>query len=47
MAHRTGYTYAEITDHMNISGITVKRHIARALRFAMVHQATEQGSMAQ
>jgi RNA polymerase sigma factor (sigma-70 family) len=30
-AHRAGYSYAEIADHMNISHITIKRHIARAL----------------
>jgi len=30
-AHRAGYSYAEIADHMGISGITIKRHIARAL----------------
>ncbi len=30
LAHRSGYTYAEIADHMGIAAITVKRHIARA-----------------
>ncbi len=30
-AHRAGYSYAEIADHMGISRITIKRHIARAL----------------
>jgi RNA polymerase sigma-70 factor (ECF subfamily) len=30
-AHRAGYSYAEIADHMSISHITIKRHIARAL----------------
>ena len=30
-AHRAGYSYAEIADNMNISHITIKRHIARAL----------------
>jgi RNA polymerase sigma factor (sigma-70 family) len=29
-AHRSGYTYAEIADHMGIAEITIKRHIARA-----------------
>jgi DNA-directed RNA polymerase specialized sigma24 family protein len=43
MAHRAGYTYAEITDHMNISVITIKRHIARALRIVTEYQAKERG----
>jgi RNA polymerase sigma-70 factor (ECF subfamily) len=30
-AHRAGYSYAEIAAHMNLSHITIKRHIARAL----------------
>lgn len=30
-AHRSGYSYAEISQHMGISHITIKRHIARAL----------------
>lgn len=30
LAHRSGYTYAEIGAHMGVSAITVKRHIARA-----------------
>ena len=30
-AHRAGYSYAEIAHHMNISQITIRRHIARAL----------------
>jgi RNA polymerase sigma factor (sigma-70 family) len=30
-AHRAGYSYAEISEHMGISHITIKRHIARAL----------------
>jgi RNA polymerase sigma factor (sigma-70 family) len=34
-AHRAGYSYAEIADHMNISHITIKRHIARALLAVM------------
>src|ERR1019366_929606 len=29
-AHRSGYTYAEIADHMGVAEITIKRHIARA-----------------
>jgi len=36
-AHRAGYSYAEIADHMNISQITIKRHIARALLAIMEH----------
>ena len=36
-AHRAGYSYAEIADHMNISQITIKRHIARALLTIMQH----------
>jgi len=36
-AHRAGYSYAEIADHMNISHITIKRHIARALLAIMEH----------
>jgi RNA polymerase sigma factor (sigma-70 family) len=31
LAHRAGYSYAEIAEHLNISLITVKRYIARAL----------------
>jgi RNA polymerase sigma factor (sigma-70 family) len=30
MAHRLGYSYAEIGSHMRIAVITIKRHIARA-----------------
>jgi len=41
MAQRAGYTYAEIVDHMNVSGITVQRHMARALRIATEHHAKE------
>jgi RNA polymerase sigma factor (sigma-70 family) len=36
-AHRAGYSYAEIAAHMNISHITIKRHIARALLAIMEH----------
>jgi RNA polymerase sigma-70 factor (ECF subfamily) len=36
-AHRAGYSYAEIADHMGISHITIKRHIARALLALMEH----------
>jgi RNA polymerase sigma factor (sigma-70 family) len=30
-AHRAGYSYAEIAAHMDISEITIKRHVVRAL----------------
>jgi RNA polymerase sigma factor (sigma-70 family) len=36
-AHRAGYSYAEIADHMDISRVTIKRHIARALLAIMEH----------
>jgi RNA polymerase sigma factor (sigma-70 family) len=36
-AHRAGYSYTEIAAHMNISHITIKRHIARALLAIMEH----------
>lgn len=41
-AHRAGYSYAEIADHMGISHITIKRHIARALLAIMEHGETEE-----
>jgi RNA polymerase sigma factor (sigma-70 family) len=34
-AHRAGYSYAEISEHMGISHVTIKRHIARALLAVM------------
>ena len=40
-AHRAGYSYAEIAEHMSISHITIKRHIARALLAIMEHGARE------
>jgi RNA polymerase sigma factor (sigma-70 family) len=40
-AHRAGYSYAEIAEHMNISHITIKRHIARALLAIMEHGETD------
>jgi RNA polymerase sigma-70 factor (ECF subfamily) len=43
-AHRAGYSYAEIAEHMGISHITIKRHIARALLAIMEHgEADEDG----
>jgi RNA polymerase sigma factor (sigma-70 family) len=43
IAHRAGYTYAEIADYMNISGITVKRHISRALQVVMEYRRKSEG----
>jgi RNA polymerase sigma factor (sigma-70 family) len=42
-AHRAGYSYAEIAAQMDISNITINRHIARALLAIMEHSRTEQG----
>ena len=36
LSHRSGYTHAEIADHMGIAEITIKRHIARA-RLALMN----------
>jgi RNA polymerase sigma factor (sigma-70 family) len=41
-AHRAGYSYSEIAEHMGISHITIKRHIARALLAIMEHGETEE-----
>jgi RNA polymerase sigma factor (sigma-70 family) len=41
-ANRSGYSYAEIAEHMGISHITIKRHIARALLAIMEHGETEE-----
>jgi RNA polymerase sigma factor (sigma-70 family) len=41
LAHRSGYTYAEIADHMCIAEITIKRHIARALSMIKEHVEEE------
>jgi RNA polymerase sigma factor (sigma-70 family) len=44
-AHRAGYSYAEISDHLGISHITIKRHIARALLAIMeVGESEENGT---
>jgi RNA polymerase sigma factor (sigma-70 family) len=40
-AHRAGYSYEEIAAHFNISHITIRRHIARALLVVMEHSALE------
>jgi RNA polymerase sigma factor (sigma-70 family) len=42
-AHRAGYSYAEIAELMDISNITIKRHIARALLAIMEQNGTEKG----
>jgi len=42
-AHRAGYSYAEIAAHMDISNITISRHIARALLAIVEHSRMEQG----
>ena len=44
-AHRAGYSYAEIADHMGISHITIKRHIARALLAIMEHGEPERNEI--
>lgn len=43
-AHRAGYSYAEIADHMNISRITIRRHITRALLAIMEHDESSNGN---
>jgi RNA polymerase sigma factor (sigma-70 family) len=42
-AHRAGYSYAEIAAHMDISNITISRHIARALLAIVEHSRMERG----
>jgi RNA polymerase sigma factor (sigma-70 family) len=44
-AHRAGYSYAEIAEHMGISHITIKRHIARALLAIMEHGEMEENGI--
>jgi len=34
-AHRAGYSHAEIAEHLGISHMTIRRHIARALLVIM------------
>ncbi|MGB6353914.1 MAG: RNA polymerase sigma factor [Steroidobacteraceae bacterium] len=45
-AHRAGYSYAEIAEQMDISNITIKRHIARALLAIMEHSGTDEDEIA-
>ena len=40
-AHRAGYSYAEIAQHLGISHMTIKRHIARALLALMEQGVSE------
>ena len=40
-AHRAGYSYAEIAQHLGISHMTIKRHIARALLALMDQGAND------
>jgi RNA polymerase sigma factor (sigma-70 family) len=42
-AHRSGYSYAEIAEHLGIAVITIERHIARALLVIMEHRAANDG----
>jgi RNA polymerase sigma factor (sigma-70 family) len=43
-AHRAGYSYAEISEQMGISHITIKRHIARALLAIMEYGEPDDGT---
>ncbi len=45
-AHRAGYSYAEIAQHLGISHMTIKRHIARALLALMEQGAIETHAIA-
>jgi RNA polymerase sigma factor (sigma-70 family) len=40
-AHRSGYSYAEISTQMGIAEITIKRHMARALAILMKQGLTD------
>lgn len=42
-AHRSGYSYAEIAEHLGIAPITIERHIASAVLVIMEHCATNDG----
>jgi RNA polymerase sigma factor (sigma-70 family) len=37
LAHRAGYSYAEISEYLNISYSAIKRHIAQALLAILEH----------
>ncbi len=45
-AHCAGYSYAEIADHMGVSHVAIKRHIARALLAIMEHGEPEDSGTA-
>jgi RNA polymerase sigma-70 factor (ECF subfamily) len=45
-AHRAGYSYAEIAEHMGISNITIKRHVARALLAIMEQGESDDNGIA-
>ena len=45
-AHRAGYSYAEIAEQMDISHITIKRHIARALVAIMEQGGADEDGIA-
>jgi DNA-directed RNA polymerase specialized sigma24 family protein len=34
-AHRAGYSYEEISQHLGVSHMTIRRHISRALLLIM------------
>lgn len=41
LAHRAGYTYEEISAQLNVSYITIKRHVARGLMAIMEYRALQ------
>lgn len=41
LAHRAGYTYDDICGLLNVSHITIRRHIARALMAITGYRATQ------
>jgi len=40
-AHRAGFSYAEIGEHLNISSSTIEKHIAKAVLALMDHKDRE------